>query len=113
MSKVLEAIKEKQYYDKEQDLWVVSVNHEDEISSTDKSQSSMKVYRTELTQTIQTALERLPKVEELLDLYQLQNEFKERYNTEVRILHKQKTLNCIREIAEEIYLKEKELEELK
>jgi hypothetical protein len=27
MSKVLEAIKEKQYYDKEQDLWVVSVNH--------------------------------------------------------------------------------------
>jgi poly(A) polymerase Pap1 len=44
--------------------------HEDEISSTDKSQSSMKVYRTELTQTIQTALERLPKVEELCELYQ-------------------------------------------
>jgi len=62
---------------------------------------------------IKQALERAKKVEELLDLYRLQQEFKERYNTQVRLLDRQETLDSIREIAEEIYLKEKELEELK
>ena len=57
--------------------------------------------------------DRLKKVEVLLDLYRLQQEFKERYNTQVRVLDRQETLDSIREIAEEIYLKEKELEELK
>lgn len=59
------------------------------------------------------ALERVKKVEELLDLYRLQQEFKERYNTQVRLLDRQVTLYDIREIAEEIYLKENELEEPK
>lgn len=54
--------------------------------------------------------ERAKKVEELLDLYRLQHEFKERYNTSVRLLDQQECLDTIREIAEEIYLKEKELE---
>ena len=58
-------------------------------------------------------LKRAKKVEELLDLYQLQQEFKERYNTQVRVLDRQETLDNIREITEEIYLKEKELEEMK
>ena len=59
------------------------------------------------------SLERAKKVEELLDLYRLQQEFKERYNTQVRVLDRQETLDTLREIAEEIYLKEKELEEMK
>ena len=67
----------------------------------------------EAIKVIERELKRLAKVEELLDLYRLQQEFKERYNTEVRILDKQETLDAIREIAEEIYEKEKELEELK
>jgi long-subunit acyl-CoA synthetase (AMP-forming) len=62
---------------------------------------------------IAKALERAKKVEELLDLYRLQQEFKERYNTQVRLLDRQETLDDIREIAEEIYRKEKELEALK
>ena len=66
----------------------------------------------ELT-TLDKALERAKKVEELLDLYRLQQEFKERYNTQVRVLDRQETLDTLREIAEEIYLKEKELEEMK
>lgn len=57
--------------------------------------------------------ERAKKVGELLDLYRLQQEFKERYITEVRPLDRQKTLDDIREITEEIYLKEEELEEMK
>jgi len=60
-----------------------------------------------------SALETAEKEHELLDLYRLQQEFKERYNTQVRLLDRQETLDSIREIAEEIYLKEKELEELK
>ena len=43
--------------------------------------------------------ERAKKVEELLDLYRLQQEFKERYNTQVRLLDRQETLDDIREIA--------------
>ena len=62
---------------------------------------------------INKALETAKKEHELLDLYRLQQEFKERYNTQVRVLDRQKTLNDIREIAEEIYLKEKEIEEMK
>lgn len=57
-------------------------------------------------------LKRAKKEHELLDLYRLQQEFKERYQTEVRILHRQKILDTIRELSEEIYLKEKELEEM-
>jgi len=51
------------------------------------------------------------KKNELLDLYRLLNEFKERYNIEGKILDKQKTLDTIREITEEIHLKEIELAE--
>jgi hypothetical protein len=61
---------------------------------------------------LRRALKRAKKVEELLDLYRLQQEFKERYITEVRPLDRQKTLDDIREITEEIYLKEEELEEM-
>jgi len=61
---------------------------------------------------IKKALERAKKVEELLDLYRLQQEFKERYNTQDGVLDRQETLDTLREITEEIYLKEKELEEL-
>ena len=57
--------------------------------------------------------ERAKKVEELLDLYRLLQEFKERYNTEIRPLDRQKILDDIREIAEIIYIKEEELEEMK
>lgn len=63
--------------------------------------------------TVVKALERAKIEHELLDLYRLQQEFKERYNTSVRLLDQQECLDTIREIAEEIYLKEKELEELK
>jgi len=59
---------------------------------------------------LETKSKRLEKVEELLDLYRLQQEFKERYNTAVRLLDQQEILDTLREIAEEIYLKEKELE---
>jgi len=61
------------------------------------------------TYKINDALLRAKKVEELLDLYRLQQEFKERYNTQVRVLDRQETLDDIREITEEIYLKEKRI----
>lgn len=59
------------------------------------------------------ALKRAKKVEELLDLYRLLLEFKERYNTSVRLLDQMKCLDNIRDISEEIYLREEELEERK
>jgi hypothetical protein len=72
--------------------------HEDEISSTDKSQSSMEAYRTKLTQTIQVALERLPKVEKLLVLY--------------RQIRKTRTMDKYHELCREIETIEKELKTL-
>ncbi len=58
---------------------------------------------------INTALETAKKEHELLDLYQLLIEFKERYNTAVRLLDKQDALDNIREITNEIYELEREL----
>lgn len=49
------------------------------------------------------------KEHELLDLYRLLIEFKERYNTAVRLLDKQDVLDNIREITDEIYELEREL----
>lgn len=78
------------------------------ISDKSKEDSSILYYNL-----YKEAKRKLKKVEELLDLYRLQQEFKERYNTSVRLLDQQEYLDNIREIAEEIYLKEKELEEMK
>ena len=83
------------------------------IEYTDHSFTKEDVKHLVLKYYKQQTEERAKKVEELLDLYRLQQEFKERYNTQIRLLDKQETLDDIREIAEEIYLKEKELEELK
>ena len=59
------------------------------------------------------ALERAKKVEELLGLYRLEKEAKEKYHTSGSLYVMQHVLDELREIAEEIYLKEKELEEIK
>ena len=92
------------------DLYIVM----HEITRDENDYDTMSIYEIiDKLKGIKQSLERAKKVEELLDLYRLQEEFKERYNTQVRILDKQDTLDTLREIAEEIYLKEKELEELK
>ena len=74
--------------------------------------AQVELYRADLALICEIA-ERAEEVEILLDLYRLLLEFKERYNTLVRVLDRQECLENIREISEEIYLKEKELEELK
>lgn len=56
-----------------------------------------------------SAIETAKKEHELLDLYRLLIEFKERYNTDVRLLDKQDALDNIREITDEIYELESEL----
>lgn len=64
---------------------------------------------TVMANTVRTALETAKKEHELLDLYRLLIEFKERYNTDVRLLDKQDALDNIREITDEIYELESEL----
>lgn len=59
------------------------------------------------------ALKRAKKVEELLGLYRLEKETKEKYHTSGSLYVMQHVLDELREIAEEINLKEKELEEMK
>lgn len=58
------------------------------------------------------ALKRAKIEHELLDLYRLQQEFQERYNTEERLIQKMHCLEELNEIRDELYNKEKELEEL-
>lgn len=83
-----------------------------EITRDEDDLDGLSIYEiVDKLKSVKQALKRAKKVEELLVLYQLQQEFKERYNTQVRVLDRQKTIDVIREIAEEIYLKEKELEE--
>ena len=53
------------------------------------------------------------KVEELLALYRLEKEAKEKYHTSGSLYIMQHVLDELREISEEINLKEEELEELK
>ena len=62
---------------------------------------------------IAKALERAKKVEELLGLYRLEKELKEKYHTSGSLYIMQHVLDELRDIAEEINLKEKELEEMK
>jgi len=64
-------------------------------------------------ETAQKEHERLEKVEQVWNLYRLQQEYKERYTMEVRLKRRKEILDSIREIAEEIYLNEEELEEQK
>ena len=56
---------------------------------------------------------RAKKVEELLGLYRLEKELKEKYHTSGSLYIMQHVLDELRDIAEEINLKEKELEEMK
>lgn len=49
------------------------------------------------------------KKDTLLDLYRLYNEFLERYYTQDRLLDRQRDLDMLREIREEIYALEEEL----
>jgi hypothetical protein len=56
---------------------------------------------------------RLAKVEELLKLYRLEKELKEKYHTIGSLYVMQHVLDELREIAEEICIKENELEEMK
>lgn len=58
-------------------------------------------------------LKKQQKVEELLELYRLEKEAKEKYHTSGSLYVMQHVLDELREIAEEINLKEKELEGLK
>ena len=57
--------------------------------------------------------ERLEKVEELLELYQLKDELKEHYAVNDSVLKGQEILDRLRQVCEEINIKEEELEELK
>ena len=64
--------------------------------------------------SIRLALERAKKVEELLGLYRIKDMFSETYiSRDFSILRGQEVIDTLRSIREEIYLKEKELEELK
>ena len=57
--------------------------------------------------------QRAKKVEELLGLYRLEKELKEKYHTSGSLYIMQHVLDELRDIAEEINLKEEELEEMK
>lgn len=62
---------------------------------------------------INRALERAKKVEELLELYQLKDELKEHYAVNDSVLKGQEILDRLRQVCEEINIKEEELEEMK
>ena len=72
-----------------------------------------KCYIKIIDDVVFKALTRAKKVEGLLDLYRLQQEYRKRHTAELRSWRRQQILDSIEEIAEEIYLKEKELEEQK
>jgi len=62
---------------------------------------------------INRALERAKKVEELLELYQLKDELKEHYAVNDSVLKGQEILDRLRQVCEEINIKEEELEKMK
>jgi len=62
---------------------------------------------------IELAYLTLDKALDLLDLYRLNDELKEHYAVINGIIEKHKTLDKIREVSEEINIKEEELEEMK
>ena len=62
---------------------------------------------------INRALEIAKKEHELLELYQLKDELKEHYAVNDSVLKGQEILDRLRQVCEEINIKEKELEEMK
>jgi len=58
-------------------------------------------------------INKVEKITELLGLYRLEKELKEKYHTSGSLYIMQHVLDEIRDVAEEIYLKEKELGEMK
>ena len=62
---------------------------------------------------INRALEIAKKEHDLLELYQLKDELKEHYAVNDSVLKGQEILDRLRQVCEEINIKEKELEEMK
>ena len=96
-------------------ITTLSLNHK--IGSRDIAKQEVKeivmCIKTHVIPTLEKALERAKKVEELLELYHSKDMHMEDYYTYGSLRGSQKALDNLRSVREEIEVLEKELEEMK
>lgn len=96
-------------------ITTLSLNHK--IGSRDIAKQEVKEIvisiETHVIPTLEKALERAKKVEELLEVYRSKDMLMEDYYTYGSLRGSQKALDNLRSVREEIEVLEKELEELK
>ena len=96
-------------------ITTLSLNHK--IGSRDIAKQEVKeivmCIETHVIPTLEKALERAKKVEELLELYRSKDMHMEDYYTYGSLRGSQKALDNLRSVREEIEVLEKELEEMK